>query len=77
MHICLNWRYRIPAPHPSTSLPPSPEGEGFVDDFNAYYRRGELCSPVFCFDIVAELGRTQFAITVGNVIIIVIFIHIQ
>ena len=32
MSICLNRRYCITAPHPSTSLPPSPEGEGFLSE---------------------------------------------
>ena len=45
LRFCLNWRYCNSAPHPSTSLPPSPEGEGFVWNLNAINRRGELCSP--------------------------------
>ena len=45
LRSCLNWRYCNSAPHPSTSLPPSPEGEGFVWNLNAINRRGELCSP--------------------------------
>ena len=60
----LNWRYCNSAPHPSTSLPPSPEGEGFCRKVNVSLRRGELCSPDYCICVIAKLGRTQFAPTV-------------
>ena len=47
LRIGLILRCCMLTPHPSTALTPSPEGEGFIQNLNAYYRRGELRSPEF------------------------------
>ena len=97
--LLFNWALCILAPHPSTALTPFTSVDApllslrdisrgrrlFIENLNASYRRGELCSPEFINNKYVTTGalyylfvvlmiykqrRTKFAPT------IVLFIHI-
>ncbi len=72
LHPCLIWHYCILAPHPSTALTPSPEGEGFLSKISTHPTVGANCvRPILRNTHYKKQRRTQFAPTV------VLFIHIK